>query len=85
MPSIESDAAEACYLIFTSPEAQAQMKDRPELFGYWMEQLCPGATVEQISRAMQVAAELVLADLAEIRDEFERGTLVLPDSVFAES
>jgi hypothetical protein len=83
--SIEAQAAEACYLIFINPEAERQMKERPELFGYWMDQLVPGVTPEQVSRAMEVAAELIRADLAEMKDEFDRGTLVLPDSVFAQS
>lgn len=84
MPSIESQAAEAAYLILTTPEAERQAEARPELILYWMEQMVPGITLEQIGIAMEVAAELAQADLAEMRDQFERGTLVLPDSVFAE-
>ena len=41
MPSIESQAAEAAYLILINPEAHAQMQERPELIGYWLEALVP--------------------------------------------
>lgn len=84
MPSIESQAAEAAYLILIAPEAERQAEDRPDLILYWMRDLVPGVTLEQIGIAMQVAAELAQADIAEMRDQFQRGTLVLPDSVFAE-
>lgn len=83
MPSIESQAAEAAYLILINPEAERQAEDRPELILYWMEQMVPGVTLEQIGIAMETAAELAQADIAEMRDQFQRGTLVLPDSVFA--
>lgn len=79
--SIESEVAEAAYLIFISPEANAQMADRPELFWHWMHDLCPTATPVQIERGMEIAAELLTADLAEMRDQFHRGTLVLPETV----
>jgi hypothetical protein len=85
MPSIEAQAAEAAYLIFINPEAHAQMQERPELFGYWLEALVPGVTAEQVVVAMETAFELAMADLAEMAEDFRRGTLVLPDSVFAES
>ena len=84
MPSIESQAAEAAYLILINPEAERQAEARPELILYWMQQMVPRATLEQIGIAMQVAAELAQADIAEMKDQFQRGTLVLPDSVFAE-
>jgi hypothetical protein len=85
MPSIESQAAEAAYLILINPEAHAQMQERPELIGYWLEALVPGVTAEQVVVALETAFELAMADLAEMAEDFRRGTLVLPDSVFAES
>ena len=84
MPSIETQAAEAAYLILISPEAERQAEAHPELILHWMQQMVPGVTLKQIGIAMQVAAELAQADIAEMKDQFQRGTLVLPDSVFAE-
>jgi|SanBayMetagenome_1026888.scaffolds.fasta_scaffold38614_3 hypothetical protein len=82
MPSIESQAAEAAYLILINPECERQAQERPELIGFWMESLVPGVTPEQVAVAFETAAELSAADCAEMLEEFRRGTLVLPDSVF---
>lgn len=85
MPSIQSEVAELCVAIFINPEAMDQLKDRPELLAYWVKELCPAATEDHIMRGMKIADELIRADLAEMRDEYRRGTLVLSGTVYAES
>jgi hypothetical protein len=83
--SLQAEVAEACASIFLNVQAMDRLKERPELLGYWVKQLCPAATEDHITRGMDIAAELILADLAEMKDEFQRGTLVLPETAFAET
>lgn len=83
--SLQAEVAELCVAIFINPEAMDQLKDRPELLAYWVKSIYPEATEDHIMRGMNIAAELIQADIAEMKDEFERGVLVLPETALAGS
>ena len=60
-----------------------KIKADPGLFHMRLVQLWPAATDDQIIRGVQIAAELLAADMADMEDEYRRGVLVLPETATA--
>jgi hypothetical protein len=70
--SIEAKIAEAVYLVAINPETLARVQKDPELLLHHIVQLWPASTPEQINRALAIANELLISDLASFADEHRR-------------